>query len=90
MGLLSRRTFTVATAAALTGPVATGDSVARPVIVATPGPPGRRSAPAELRGMWLTTVLNRDWPSRAGLSRTGSAPNSSATSTPRSAAVSTP
>ncbi|WP_393085463.1 glycoside hydrolase family 10 protein [Streptomyces sp. LN704] len=68
MGLLSRRTFTVATAAALTGPVATGDSVARPVTGATPGPPGRRRAPAELRGMWLTTVLNRDWPSRAGLS----------------------
>ncbi|MGW3634324.1 glycoside hydrolase family 10 protein [Streptomyces sp. NPDC005122] len=71
MGLLSRRTFTVAAAAALAGPVATGDSVARPVIGGTPGPagpPGRPRASAELRGMWLTTVLNRDWPSRAGLS----------------------
>jgi len=27
----------------------------------------RVEAPRELRGMWLTTVLNLDWPSRAGL-----------------------
>ncbi|MEU3248793.1 MULTISPECIES: family 10 glycosylhydrolase [unclassified Streptomyces] len=67
MGRVSRRTFTVAAAVALTGPLATGDSVAKPGTGITPGPPGRRSAPAELRGMWLTTVLNRDWPSRAGL-----------------------
>lgn len=45
MGLLSRRTFTVATAAALTGPVATGDSVARPVIVATPARPAGAAPP---------------------------------------------
>ncbi|MFE2135469.1 glycoside hydrolase family 10 protein [Streptomyces sp. NPDC059466] len=74
MERLSRRTFTVAAAAALTVPLATGDTVARPGTGGTPGPPGppgrpgrRGAAPAELRGMWLTTVLNRDWPSRAGL-----------------------
>ncbi|MEU0032466.1 MULTISPECIES: family 10 glycosylhydrolase [unclassified Streptomyces] len=72
MGRVSRRTFTVA-AAAFAGSATTGDSVAgtgtAPVETGTPGPPGRRrAAPAELRGMWLATVLNRDWPSRAGLS----------------------
>ncbi|AIR97325.1 glycoside hydrolase family 10 protein [Streptomyces glaucescens] len=29
---------------------------------------GQAAAAAEMRGMWLATVVNRDWPSRAGLS----------------------
>ncbi|GAA4927003.1 family 10 glycosylhydrolase [Streptomyces coeruleoprunus] len=29
---------------------------------------GRRGRTEEFRGMWLATVLNRDWPSRSGLS----------------------
>ncbi|MFG2131254.1 glycoside hydrolase family 10 protein [Streptomyces sp. NPDC048751] len=30
--------------------------------------PGHRRAATEMRGMWLATVNNRDWPSRPGLS----------------------
>ncbi|MFI1439848.1 glycoside hydrolase family 10 protein [Streptomyces fructofermentans] len=32
------------------------------------GAPGRRAATGTMRGMWLATVANRDWPSRPGLS----------------------
>ncbi|MEU9283656.1 family 10 glycosylhydrolase [Streptomyces sp. NPDC048275] len=32
--------------------------------------PGRERATSELRGMWLATVSNRDWPSRTGLTAT--------------------
>ncbi|MFG2655194.1 glycoside hydrolase family 10 protein [Streptomyces sp. NPDC048425] len=56
---LSRRGFTVAAAAALTG-LAAGDAAAS----------GSRHAPVarDMRGMWLATVANRDWPSKPGLS----------------------
>jgi uncharacterized lipoprotein YddW (UPF0748 family) len=37
-----------------------------PSAVAVPG--RRRRAITEMRGMWLATVANRDWPSKAGLS----------------------
>ncbi|MER5799418.1 family 10 glycosylhydrolase [Streptomyces mirabilis] len=71
----SRRTFTVAAMATLTGLVTEGepglgsaeDSAAVPRSGGTRGP-GRPRTASELRGMWLSTVLNRDWPSRAGLS----------------------
>ncbi|MEV5609854.1 family 10 glycosylhydrolase [Streptomyces sp. NPDC052225] len=54
---MSRRTF--ALGAALTvASLTAGDAVA-----AGRGVPG----PREMRGMWLATVANRDWPSRAGL-----------------------
>ncbi|CAL9404040.1 hypothetical protein SUDANB176_01522 [Streptomyces sp. enrichment culture] len=60
MGRVSRRAFAaVALAALATVPRASAA-------------PGRRAAPAaadgEMRGMWLATVTNRDWPSRPGLS----------------------
>ncbi|MFH8734837.1 glycoside hydrolase family 10 protein [Streptomyces sp. NPDC017964] len=56
---LSRRGFAVAAAAALTG-LAAGDAVAS----------GSGHAPVarDMRGMWLATVANRDWPSKPGLS----------------------
>ncbi|MCX5436148.1 family 10 glycosylhydrolase [Streptomyces sp. NBC_00056] len=56
---LSRRGFTVAAAAALTG-LAAGDAAAS----------GSRHAPVarDMRGTWLATVANRDWPSKPGLS----------------------
>ncbi|MFE6152560.1 glycoside hydrolase family 10 protein [Streptomyces sp. NPDC057889] len=56
---LSRRGFTAAAAAALTG-LAAGDAAAA----------GVRHAPVarDMRGMWLATVANLDWPSKAGLS----------------------
>ncbi|MFF9407752.1 glycoside hydrolase family 10 protein [Streptomyces anandii] len=67
MGPVSRRAFTVASLSALatargaaaraTGPAASATSAGRP-----------RGAAAEMRGVWLATVANRDWPSRTGLS----------------------
>jgi uncharacterized lipoprotein YddW (UPF0748 family) len=54
MSQLSRRAFAVAALSAFT----TGAAAA----------PRRRQATTELRGMWLATVFNRDWPSRSGLS----------------------
>ncbi|MFJ3823837.1 glycoside hydrolase family 10 protein [Streptomyces nodosus] len=53
MGRVSRRTFTMAALSALT----TGAAAA----------PRRRSTAEEMRGTWLATVFNRDWPSRPGL-----------------------
>ncbi|NLU66264.1 family 10 glycosylhydrolase [Streptomyces sp. HNM0574] len=74
-GGLSRRGFAVAAAGALAGSLAAGDTAAAartaPVRAAGPGPvlgrwPGGDAH--EMRGMWLATVDNRDWPSEAGLS----------------------
>ncbi|MFC9847009.1 glycoside hydrolase family 10 protein [Streptomyces sp. NPDC060223] len=58
MGRLSRRAFTLAAAATLSGFVTGGDAAAAP---------HRPRAAGEMRGMWLATVANRDWPSRTGL-----------------------
>ncbi|WP_353941439.1 family 10 glycosylhydrolase [Streptomyces sp. HUAS MG91] len=57
MGRMSRRVFTLGAALALAG-VTAGDAVA--------GEPVPRRGPA-LRGMWLASVANRDWPSKPGL-----------------------
>ncbi|AVV43624.1 family 10 glycosylhydrolase [Streptomyces sp. ID05-04B] len=56
MGRLTRRAFALAALSAFT---TTGAAAA---------PAGERRATAEMRGMWLATVSNRDWPSRPGLS----------------------
>ncbi|MFF1689468.1 MULTISPECIES: glycoside hydrolase family 10 protein [unclassified Streptomyces] len=56
---LSRRGFAVAAAAALTG-LAAGDAAG--------SASGRAPVARDLRGMWLATVANRDWPSKPGLS----------------------
>ncbi|MGV9287036.1 glycoside hydrolase family 10 protein [Streptomyces sp. NPDC003719] len=67
MGRVSRRTFAVAALSALTLAPAPAGSAA-PVPPTPPGRPGgRRRAVTEMRGMWLATVNNRDWPTRAGL-----------------------
>ncbi|WP_369256858.1 glycoside hydrolase family 10 protein [Streptomyces sp. R35] len=73
MGRLSRRAFAVAAVATLSGLVTAGDAAAFPG-PASSGPaspaaasPGRARAVRELRGMWLATVSNRDWPSTPGL-----------------------
>ncbi|MGW0685072.1 glycoside hydrolase family 10 protein [Streptomyces sp. NPDC002754] len=54
MSRMSRRAFTLGSALALTTLTAADAASSVPV---------RR----QLRGMWLATVANRDWPSRAGL-----------------------
>jgi uncharacterized lipoprotein YddW (UPF0748 family) len=61
MGRVSRRAFALAALATLTSAsggasAAPGDRAARP-----------RKA-GEMRGVWLATVMNRDWPSQPGLS----------------------
>ncbi|MEV5440426.1 family 10 glycosylhydrolase [Streptomyces sp. NPDC052682] len=55
MGRVTRRAFALAALSALTM-----------VPEASAAPRGRR-APAQMRGVWLATVANRDWPSRPGL-----------------------
>jgi uncharacterized lipoprotein YddW (UPF0748 family) len=55
MGRVSRRAFTLAALATL---AATPDASAAP---------RRRRSGGEMRGVWVATVANRDWPSRPGL-----------------------
>ena len=57
MGRVTRRAFALAALSAFT---TTG-------AVAAPRADGRGAATTEMRGMWLATVGNRDWPSRAGM-----------------------
>ncbi|GAA3961619.1 family 10 glycosylhydrolase [Streptomyces marokkonensis] len=73
MGRVSRRAFAVAALSAFT--MAPGASAA-PVPSGArtpptaPGPaavPSARSVATGMRGMWLATVANRDWPTRPGL-----------------------
>ncbi|MEU9556742.1 glycoside hydrolase family 10 protein [Streptomyces fumanus] len=65
---MSRRAFAVATLSALA--MAPGASAApdRRDAGASAGAPGGAAQPPRVRGMWLATVANRDWPSRPGLS----------------------
>ncbi|MBT2399077.1 glycoside hydrolase family 10 protein [Streptomyces sp. ISL-100] len=60
MGHIGRRGLLAAAVGVLPMLAVTGDAAA--------AAPDRRRAPKpELRGMWLASVANRDWPSRAGL-----------------------
>ncbi|SEF13871.1 glycoside hydrolase family 10 protein [Streptomyces sp. Ag109_O5-10] len=59
MARVSRRAFASAALAVLAS--------AAPGVAAPAGRPPRRAV-TEMRGMWLATVSNRDWPSRTGLS----------------------
>ncbi|MFF8596204.1 glycoside hydrolase family 10 protein [Streptomyces sp. NPDC015220] len=68
MGRVTRRAFTVAALSTLS---AAHGAAAAPAAPQPPGGAGGRSrgrTTTEMRGMWLATVANRDWPSRAGLS----------------------
>ncbi|MFE5189061.1 glycoside hydrolase family 10 protein [Streptomyces sp. NPDC056628] len=62
---LSRRAFTVTALSALVAP---GGALTAGTAVAGGTDRDRRHATREMRGMWLATVANRDWPSRQGLS----------------------
>lgn len=59
MRRMSRRGFSVVAAAAVAGLATAGDAAA--------APDRRRRKKRELRGMWLASVVNRDWPSKPGL-----------------------
>jgi uncharacterized lipoprotein YddW (UPF0748 family) len=61
---LSRRAFAVTALSAL---VAGGGAVAAGAAMAGGTEPDRRRASREMRGVWLATVANRDWPSKPGL-----------------------
>lgn len=79
MGALSRRGFGAGAAGVLSGVLLAADARAAqagpgrqgapgPEVRGGPGLPGRESAePAQFRGMWIATVVNRDWPSARGL-----------------------
>ncbi|MGW3122407.1 glycoside hydrolase family 10 protein [Streptomyces sp. NPDC001107] len=60
---LSRRAFA---ATALSALVAGGGAVAASAAMAG-GDSGRRRSVREMRGVWVATVANRDWPSKPGL-----------------------
>ncbi|POX49626.1 hypothetical protein C3489_24185 [Streptomyces sp. Ru71] len=64
MGRLTRRAFAAAALSTLT----LGAAPARDGRSTAAGPRGDRRAAAELRGVWVATVENRDWPSQPGLS----------------------
>ncbi len=59
MRRMSRRGFSVVAAATIAGLATAGDAMA--------APDRRRKKERELRAMWLATVVNRDWPSKPGL-----------------------
>ncbi|PWI19669.1 hypothetical protein DI272_40040 [Streptomyces sp. Act143] len=61
---LSRRAFA---ATALSALVAGGGALAAGAATAGGSDSPRRRGPGEMRGMWVASVANRDWPSKAGL-----------------------
>ncbi|CAK7282284.1 conserved exported hypothetical protein [Streptomyces misionensis JCM 4497] len=73
MGPMSRRAFTLAAVSALTaGGCAAATTGATPAVPTARGVRGATGAPGaraavEMRGVWMATVENRDWPSRPGL-----------------------
>ncbi|MFG3264290.1 MULTISPECIES: glycoside hydrolase family 10 protein [Streptomyces] len=64
MGRLTRRAFALAALSAFT---TTGASAGSARVPSGPAAGGHGRAVAEMRGVWLATVANRDWPSRPGL-----------------------
>ncbi|MFE6621062.1 glycoside hydrolase family 10 protein [Streptomyces sp. NPDC057740] len=61
---MSRRAFTVTALSAL---VASGGAMAAGSAMADGKGHNRRRATREMRGVWIATVANRDWPSKQGL-----------------------
>lgn len=61
MGRLSRRAFTLATLSTLA--TASGSASG----TASAAPDRRRHDTREMRGVWIASVANRDWPSKSGL-----------------------
>ncbi|MFE9921893.1 glycoside hydrolase family 10 protein [Streptomyces sp. NPDC005774] len=68
MGRVSRRAFAAAALSAVTMVTTASAAPGRPMSGPSAGAGGRGAAVGEMRGVWLATVANRDWPSRAGLS----------------------
>ncbi|GKQ34839.1 glycoside hydrolase family 10 protein [Streptomyces sp. A012304] len=68
MGRLTRRAFALAALSAFTTTGAAAPHGEHPRGAAAPLGEHPRRATTEMRGLWLATVANRDWPSRPGLS----------------------
>ncbi|WP_055694790.1 glycoside hydrolase family 10 protein [Streptomyces prasinopilosus] len=68
MGRVSRRAFAAAALSAVTMMTTASAAPGRPAPGPSGAPGGGGAADGEMRGVWLATVANRDWPSRAGLS----------------------
>lgn len=62
VGHVARRRLLAGAAGVLSAMTLTGSAAARP------GRAGKPEPAPELRGVWIATVANRDWPSRKGLS----------------------
>ncbi|MEU3147144.1 MULTISPECIES: glycoside hydrolase family 10 protein [unclassified Streptomyces] len=71
MGRVSRRAFAVAALSSVTMMTAASAAPGRPMSGPAGATGGRGAAAGEIRGVWLATVANRDWPSRPGLSAAG-------------------
>ncbi|MEU0333648.1 family 10 glycosylhydrolase [Streptomyces sp. NPDC006193] len=71
MGRMTRRAFAAAALSTLaTAPGAAAAAAAAPAVPARSAGPASSRVPragAEMRGVWIATVANRDWPSRPGL-----------------------
>ncbi|MET8978490.1 family 10 glycosylhydrolase [Streptomyces sp. NPDC004539] len=66
MGRLTRRAFTLAAFSVVAGTTATASAAERKAAESKASPYGAAGV-REMRGVWLATVANRDFPSRAGL-----------------------
>ncbi|MDT3398434.1 family 10 glycosylhydrolase [Streptomyces sp. B1866] len=67
MGQVTRRTLAAGAAGAALAAVSPAPEAQAAAYEADGRPGGARHRRRELRGMWLATVANRDWPSRPGL-----------------------
>ena len=72
MNQLSRRSFTAAAAGTLAATALPAGSAfaagEEPAAAAAAPPPGRPRPHRQMRGMWIATVVNTNWPSAPGLS----------------------
>ncbi|MFP8941523.1 glycoside hydrolase family 10 protein [Streptomyces fenghuangensis] len=67
MGRLTRRTFGAAAVGVLSGSLLTGPGAGTASAGEAGGGGGRYRQRPQLRGMWVATVANIDWPTRPGL-----------------------
>ncbi|MBN3930081.1 family 10 glycosylhydrolase [Streptomyces verrucosisporus] len=67
MGRLTRRTFGAAAVGVLSGSLLTGPGAGAASAGEAGGGGGRYRQRPQLRGMWVATVANIDWPTRPGL-----------------------
>ncbi|MGW6567621.1 glycoside hydrolase family 10 protein [Streptomyces sp. NPDC054975] len=67
MGLIGRRGFVAGTALAMLATTGSSAGAGARTVAAPSRADPKRAPGSEFRGVWIATVLNRDWPSRPGL-----------------------